>query len=69
VYIPLEQKNENTRICPTDQLTRPKNRLRKVIFIGIGFLASFVALITVLAFIFAEIQQPGFVNRDLMMQN
>ena len=52
----------------------PKNsiantRLRKGIFIVIGFLAAFVALITVLAFIFAEIQAPRFVNRDLMMQN
>ncbi len=49
--------------------TRPKSRLRKAILIVVGFLASFVALITVLAFIFAEIQQPRFVNRDLVMQN
>jgi suppressor of ftsI len=49
--------------------TRPKQRLRKVSFIVVGFLVSFVALITVLAFIFAEIQQPRFVNHDLMMQN
>jgi FtsP/CotA-like multicopper oxidase with cupredoxin domain len=49
--------------------TRPKQRLRKVISIVVGFLASFVALITVLAFIFAEIQQPRFVNHDLIMQN
>ena len=49
--------------------TRPKQRLRKVSFIVVGFLASFVALITVLAFIFAEIQQPKFVNHDLVMQN
>ncbi len=49
--------------------TRPKQRLRKVIFIMVAFLATFVALITVLAFIFAEIQQPRFVNRDLVMQN
>ena len=49
--------------------TRPKNRLRKVIFIVVGFLASFVALITILAFIFAEFQQPRFVNHDLVMQN
>ena len=49
--------------------TRSKKRLRKVIFTVVGFLASFVALITVLAFIFAEIQQPRFVNRDLVMQN
>lgn len=34
-----------------------------------GFLASFVALITVFAFMFAEIQQPRFINRDLVMQN
>ena len=49
--------------------THPKSRLRKGIFIVVGFLAAFVALITVLAYIFAEIQQPRFVNRDLMMQN
>jgi FtsP/CotA-like multicopper oxidase with cupredoxin domain len=49
--------------------TRPKKRLRKVMSTLVGFLASFVALITVLAFIFAEIQQPKFVNRDLLMQN
>jgi len=49
--------------------THPKSRLRKGIFIVIGFLAAFVALITVLAFIFAEIQEPSFVNRDLVMQN
>ena len=45
------------------------SRVRKGIFIVVGFLAAFVALITVLAFIFAEIQEPGFVNRDLVMQN
>jgi FtsP/CotA-like multicopper oxidase with cupredoxin domain len=49
--------------------TRLKNRRRKVIFMIVGFLATFVTLMTVLAFIFAEIQQPRFVNRDLMMQN
>jgi hypothetical protein len=49
--------------------TRPKKSHRKVIFILVGFLASFVALITVLAFIFAEVQQPRFVNHDLVMQN
>ena len=49
--------------------THPKSRLRKVIFIGVGFLAAFVALITVLAFIFAEIQEPRFVNRGVTMKN
>jgi bilirubin oxidase len=49
--------------------THPKSRLRKGIFIGVGFLAAFVALITVLSFIFAEIQEPRFVNRDVIMQN
>ena len=49
--------------------TPQKSRLRKGIFIVLAFLAAFVALITVLAFIFAEIQQPKFVNRDLVMQN
>src|SRR6266498_4199964 len=49
--------------------THPKSRLRKGIFIAVGFLAAFIAMITVLAFIFAEIQQPRFVNRDLAMQN
>jgi bilirubin oxidase len=45
------------------------SRLRKGIFIVVSFLAFFVALITVLSFIFAEIQQPKFVNLDLVMQN
>ena len=49
--------------------SHPKSRLRKGIFIVIGFLAAFIGLITVLAFIFAEIQQPRFVNRNLVMQN
>jgi FtsP/CotA-like multicopper oxidase with cupredoxin domain len=49
--------------------THPKNRLRKVILIVAASLASFVALITVISFIFAEIQQPKFVNRNLVMQN
>lgn len=44
-------------------------RLKKAILIVAASLASFVVLITVLAFIFAEIQQPKFVNRDLVMQN
>jgi bilirubin oxidase len=44
-------------------------RLKKAILIVAASLASFVVLITVLAFIFAEIQQPRFVNRDLVMQN
>jgi FtsP/CotA-like multicopper oxidase with cupredoxin domain len=47
----------------------PKSRLRKGLFIVVGFLAAFVALITVLAFIFAAIQEPRFVNGDLVMQN
>jgi FtsP/CotA-like multicopper oxidase with cupredoxin domain len=45
--------------------TRPK----KVILIVVASLASFIVLITVISFIFAEIQQPRFVNRDLVMQN
>lgn len=49
--------------------THPISRLRKGIFIVVGFLAAFVALITVLSFIFAGIQEPRFVNRDLVMQN
>lgn len=49
--------------------TRPKKRLRKAILIVVGFLASFIALITALAFMFAEIQKPRFVNHDLVMQN
>jgi bilirubin oxidase len=49
--------------------THPISRLRKGIFIAVGFLAAFVILITVSSFIFAEIQQPRFVNRDLVMQN
>lgn len=36
--------------------TCPQKRLRKVIFTVVGFLATFVALITVVSFIFAEIQ-------------
>lgn len=53
----------------TTVITHPKSRLRKAIFIGVGFLASFVVLITVVSFIFAEVQQPRLVNRDLVMQN
>jgi FtsP/CotA-like multicopper oxidase with cupredoxin domain len=49
--------------------TRPKKRLKKAILLVVASLATFVVLITVLAFIFAEIQQPRFVNRDLVMQN
>jgi FtsP/CotA-like multicopper oxidase with cupredoxin domain len=49
--------------------TRQKIRLKKAILIVVASLAAFVILITVLAFIFAEIQQPKFVNRDLVMQN
>ena len=44
-------------------------RLKKALLIVAASLASFVVLITVLAFIFTEIQQPRFVNRDLVMQN
>jgi FtsP/CotA-like multicopper oxidase with cupredoxin domain len=49
--------------------THAKSRLRKGVFIVLAFLAAFVALMMVLAFIFAEIQQPRFVNHDLVMQN
>src|SRR5688500_15577577 len=48
---------------------RQKARFKKTILIVLGPLASFVVLITVVAYIFAEIQQPRFVNRDLVMQN
>src|SRR5215207_1163887 len=49
--------------------THAKSRLTKGVFTVLAFLAAFVALMTVLAFIFAEIQQPRFVNHDLVMQN
>lgn len=49
--------------------THPKSCLRKGIFIVPAFLAAFVALITVLAFIFAAIQEPRFVNHSLVMKN
>jgi FtsP/CotA-like multicopper oxidase with cupredoxin domain len=48
---------------------RQKASFKKAILIALGLLASFVVLITVVAYIFAEIQQPRFVNRDLVMQN
>jgi bilirubin oxidase len=44
-------------------------RLKKTILIVVVSLASFIVLITVISFIFAEIQQPRFVNRNLVMQN
>jgi len=44
-------------------------RLKKALLIVAVSLTSFVVLITVLAFIFAEVQQPRFANRDLVMQN
>ena len=48
---------------------RQKASFKKAILITLGFLASFVVLITVVSFIFAEIQVPRFVNRDLVIQN
>ena len=44
-------------------------RLKKAILIGLASLVAFVVLITVISFSFVEIQQPKFVNRDLVMQN
>ena len=44
-------------------------RLKKAILIVVASVASFVALITIISFIFAEIQQPKFVNHGLVMQN
>jgi FtsP/CotA-like multicopper oxidase with cupredoxin domain len=49
--------------------TRPKKGLKKTILIVVASLAAFIVFITVVSFIFAEIQQPKFVNRDLVMQN
>jgi FtsP/CotA-like multicopper oxidase with cupredoxin domain len=44
-------------------------RFKKIILIVAASLAAFIVLFTGVAFLFAQIQQPRFVNRDLRMQN
>ena len=48
---------------------RQKASFKRTILIALGLLASFVVLIIVMSFIFSEIQEPMFFNRDLAMQN
>jgi bilirubin oxidase len=48
---------------------RQKASFKKAVLIVLGSLAAFALLVTVVASIFAEIQQPRFVNRDLVIQN
>ena len=60
--------NKRVKNASSEKIYRDTRR-KKALLIVVVSLVSFVVLITVLASIFAEIQKPRFVNRDLVMQN